>query len=288
MSRLLPLAGPARPDPSLPLVVSYGAGVDSTAVLVGLAARGIRPDYVLFADTGSEHPETYDFLPVIDAWLASVGFPRLTIVRNRSPRTGYVSLEVNCCSNETLPSQAFRGGQPGGGACSARWKHEPMDRWLFRAGVKQRVRAIGYDNGKQDRKRAGRGSGEAKKHKRDLFWYPLQDWGWDRARCEQEIAAAGLPVPRKSSCFFCPAMKAPEIRDLAAKHPALLRRAIQMENGARAGKHGLRSVKGLGRSFSWGAMAEAEGLLVGVAVEAVAPTAQGAGAAFLLERTTLS
>lgn len=37
-----------------PLVVSYGAGVDSTALLVEFVRRQIRPDYILFADTGGE------------------------------------------------------------------------------------------------------------------------------------------------------------------------------------------------------------------------------------------
>lgn len=50
-----------------PLVVAYGMGVDSTAVLVGLQQRGIRPDLILFADTGDEKPATYAYLPVINA-----------------------------------------------------------------------------------------------------------------------------------------------------------------------------------------------------------------------------
>lgn len=33
-----------------PLVVCYGAGRDSTALLVGLWRRGIRPDLILFAE----------------------------------------------------------------------------------------------------------------------------------------------------------------------------------------------------------------------------------------------
>lgn len=33
-----------------PLVVAYGMGVDSTALLVGLHQRGLRPDLILFAD----------------------------------------------------------------------------------------------------------------------------------------------------------------------------------------------------------------------------------------------
>jgi hypothetical protein len=40
-----------RPWPDWPLVVAYGLGVDSTAMLVELAQRKIRPDLILFADT---------------------------------------------------------------------------------------------------------------------------------------------------------------------------------------------------------------------------------------------
>ena len=35
-----------------PIVVAYGAGVDSTAMLVGLHRLGVRPAMLLFADTG--------------------------------------------------------------------------------------------------------------------------------------------------------------------------------------------------------------------------------------------
>ncbi|MBI2481070.1 MAG: hypothetical protein HYV60_21275 [Planctomycetia bacterium] len=34
-----------------PIVVTYGMGVDSTAMRIGLHQRGIRPDLILFADT---------------------------------------------------------------------------------------------------------------------------------------------------------------------------------------------------------------------------------------------
>lgn len=257
-------------EAELPLVVSYGGGVDSTAMIVGLWREGIRPDVILMADTGSEMPETYDFLPIFDRWLESVGFPSLTIVRNRSPRAGNSSLEDNCLKNETLPSQAFRGGKPGGGACSAKWKHEPMDRWLLANAYEARQRAVGFDAGVRDSKRAAKGSTEAKKHKRDRFTYYLQTWRWDRERCKTEIAAAGLPVPPKSSCFFCPAMQRDEVRELARKHPNLLRRAIVLESTAVNGKHTVRrlaegkkvTVKGLGRrAGSWESWARAEKLL---------------------------
>lgn len=66
---------PARFPQGAPLIVSYGGGVDSTGVLVEFVRRGIRPDLILFADTGGEHPETYLYLDVMDAFLVRHGFP---------------------------------------------------------------------------------------------------------------------------------------------------------------------------------------------------------------------
>jgi hypothetical protein len=81
-----------------------------------------------------------------------------------------------------------------------------------------------------------------------VYWYPLMEWGYDRERCKKIIAHAGLPIPVKSACFFCPASKKAEIASLQENHPELLERALQIERNAQAK---LTSVKGLGRSFSW-------------------------------------
>ena len=70
----------------------------------------------------------------------------------------------------------------------------------------------------------------------------------DRAACERTIRGAGLPVPPKSSCFFCPASKKAEILWLRERHPRLLDRALTIEANARPN---LTSVRGLGRSFAW-------------------------------------
>src|SRR4051794_36146787 len=64
------------------LVVAYGAGVDSTAMLVGLRQRDVRPDAILMADTGGEKDQTYAFLPVMDGWLRDHDFPTVTVVKN--------------------------------------------------------------------------------------------------------------------------------------------------------------------------------------------------------------
>src|SRR5262245_61399989 len=90
-----------RPWPDCPLIVAYGVGVDSTAMLIEFAFRGIRPDHILFADTGGEKPETYEYLPAMQDYLAKVGFPAVTIVRYVPTRAVYQTLEEQCLHTGT-------------------------------------------------------------------------------------------------------------------------------------------------------------------------------------------
>src|SRR5262249_27572484 len=152
----MPAASP-RPSPSCPLVVGYGVGVDSTAMLVEFARCKIRPDLILFADTGGEKPETYAYLDVIGPFLARVGLPDVVTVRYRPRRSPYATLEGQCLHTGTLPSLAY-----GGRSCSLKWKKRPQDAYVrawpparvcWAAGGKV-VRAIGFDASLGDRRRA--------------------------------------------------------------------------------------------------------------------------------------
>ncbi len=67
--------------------------------------------------------------------------------------------------------------------------------------------------------------------------YPLRDWGLSREDCGRIIVAAGLPLPPKSACFFCPSMKQAEIEQLEAEEPELYELACEMERGYRIGRH---------------------------------------------------
>jgi hypothetical protein len=98
-----------RPWPDCPLVVAYGLGVNSTAMLIEFTRRGIRPDLILFADTGGEKPETYAYLPVVQRYLAGVRFPPVTTVRYEPTRAVYRTLEEQCLHTGTLPSLAYGG-----------------------------------------------------------------------------------------------------------------------------------------------------------------------------------
>lgn len=193
-----------------PLVISYGMGWDSTAMLVLLKNSGIVPSLILFADTGSERPTTYAYLEVINEWLRRVGFPEVTVVRYKGKGTTYETLYDNCVQMKMLPSLAYGGHKHG---CSLKFKVGPMDKYVSkwpparlvwsRGG--RVVRVIGYDDSSADNKRRIRfedRGGEADDGK-FVYWYALQDAGWDRAECGRRIVAEGLPLPPKSACFFC-------------------------------------------------------------------------------------
>jgi hypothetical protein len=238
-----------------PLVVSYGMGVDSTAVLVGLQARGERPDLILFADTGSEKPQTYAYLDIINTWLISVGFPTVTVVKNPRPKAGDKSLGEACKRLSVLPSLAYKLGGKAAHQCSLVWKRDPQLKFIktwaparaaWEAGELVTF-CIGYDAGPRDSCRSYSAEGKASPGTRNRF--PLIEWNWNREECERQIRAAGLPVPVKSACFFCPASKKHEIVALRDNNPELFADALEMERLAIA--RGLRNMKGLGTSFSW-------------------------------------
>lgn len=218
-----------------PIVVSYGAGVNSTAMLCGLVWRGPRPDVILFADTGGEMPETYEYIPYFSEWLRLHGFPSITVIRRESP---HGTLEQECHNNQTLPSKAF-----GFSGCSVKWKRQPMDAWIKQnldtsAGV---VRFIGIHYGEQHR-------GQIPDDAVFRYRFPLIEWQWDQQKCIEAIQQQGLKIPPKSACYFCPAAKKQEVLALSRNHPDLFARAVAIEEVA---KPNLGAVRGLGRHWSW-------------------------------------
>jgi hypothetical protein len=177
-----------------PIIVCFGGGVDSTAMLIAMKRQGIRPDAITFADTGGEKPETYEHVRNFDAILKMWGFPTVTWCRYiPKPDTvekyetlgGSADLYGASVACESLPSIAF-----GGKSCSIKWKQKKQDYvikgcssgenkcpphplWIDaqERGVKP-VKLIGYDAGKADLRRSKNLKGEDKDFR---YCYPLQD-----------------------------------------------------------------------------------------------------------------
>lgn len=216
-------------------------------MIIEWVAQGRRLDVVLTADTGAEKPQTYSYLPIFQKWMDDHGIEH-HIVRYVPKRfknwPPYYSILENCLSNATLPSISFGRNH----SCSSKWKIQPQDHWVktwspARA-IWQRggrvIKLIGYDASAADDRRYAHSIGmidERYEHR-----YPLREWGWDRSQCATRIKAEGLPVPLKSSCFFCAAMKTEEVASLPVW---CLRLIVLLE--ARAAPR-LRTVEGLWRT----------------------------------------
>ena len=80
-----------------PVVVSYGAGTNSTAMVCEMVRRGEPIAAVVFADTGGERPATYEHLREFSDWLVARGYPAITTVQ-QTTKVGDVTvttLEAN-------------------------------------------------------------------------------------------------------------------------------------------------------------------------------------------------
>lgn len=252
-----------------PLVVNYGMGTDSTAMLVLLVEqykhgdKNARPDKIVFSDTGSESPHTYAYVEKIQAYLKANDFPPVTIIGKKF-RKGLkdTSLHESCERLGTMPSLAY-----GGKSCSLKWKAAEMDmdhgQWDQALEAKAvglpLTKLIGYDASTADMRRSKNPG-----NKKEQFAYPLRDAGLKRDDLKAIIEAAGLPQPGKSACFLCPASKKPEVVELAKKDPGLAAAALRIEAKAlrRSIEEGkLSTTVGLGRRWSWHGVLEEAGLL---------------------------
>lgn len=254
------------------IVLSYGGGTDSTALLVEAHRRSIRPDLIVWADTGSERPETYAYLPIIGKWLADRGWPAIETVRWIRQDGRFVPLHEACLAHNDLPSAAY-----GHAGCSSKWKRQPLDKYIDKhpavvaalAAGQVVERWIGY-NADEDARVANLptlntmlavepdqqvylfGGSAAVQPPLALRATPYQwkaklyEWGVDREEARQIIQCAGLPLPGKSACFVCPHSSVGEVKDLRRKHPTLFATALQIEAGAE-----LTAVAGLGRTWKW-------------------------------------
>src|SRR5215469_1282443 len=99
---------------SKPIVASYGGGVNSTAMLIGMGERKEPVDLILFADTGGEKPETYAYVSRFSEWLKEHGMLPITTVRKTTKREGRfhgpgetLTLEQHSLETKTLPSVAY-------------------------------------------------------------------------------------------------------------------------------------------------------------------------------------
>ena len=213
-------------------VISYGGGVQSTAMLV-LAAQGklgLDVDAALFANVGddSEHPATLTYVrEVAIPWAAERGLPvheLHRVMRDGTSRTLWQDL-MRDSRTINIPVR-MDNGAPGNRNCTHTYKVKVVGKWLKAHGASADNPAtvcIGISTDEFMRASNKR----AEPYERPV--YPLLDLGMDRAACQKVIADAGLPVPPKSSCFFCPFHRPQMWAEMRRDEPELFFKAADLE-----------------------------------------------------------
>lgn len=211
--------------------VSYGAGVQSTALLV-LAAEG-RIDFPTFllSNVGddSEHPDTLRYMrEVAVPYAADHGIEMVELHRVRRDGTPETLRQRIATGRMAIPVRRSKDGPPMSRSCTADFKVKVVAKELKRRGAtKENPATVALGISVDEIQRAKPGIDPA--NPEQFRVYPLLDLGLHRRDCMEIISAAGLPVPPKSSCYFCPFHDIEAWRKLKRDTPDLFARSCAME-----------------------------------------------------------
>lgn len=214
-------------------VISYGGGVQSTAMVV-LAAHGKLPyqvDAALFSNVGddSEHPATLEYVRnEAMPRAAALGFPIHELIKTKKDGTTETLMQrLTKVGGNSIPIPAYMtGGAPTNRACTADWKISVVGKWLKANGASSKDPAtvcIGISTDEIQRVNPT----TAPAYERIV--YPLIDLEMDRSACQQVIADHGWPVPPKSSCYFCPFHRPQVWSEMRRDEPDLFIKSVELE-----------------------------------------------------------
>ena len=189
--------------------ISIGGGVNSTAILALIKEGRLKFEnpIAVFADTGAEKLETYNYLEYIQEYSPL----KINIIKGKEG-----SLWEYCKQKEILPMMHLRW-------CSDRWKQKPLTEFRNKhlEDGEDFITVIGIDYRERDRIKRWKGDIHAK--------FPLIDLQMDRKDCIATIKQVGWKVPVKSGCFICPYSKTTEFAQLKINHPELFNELCELE-----------------------------------------------------------
>jgi len=195
------------------------------------AQRLIDFPIFLFANVGddSEHPATLAYVRgVAMAYAQENGIDLHEIQRQR--RDGCVETlweHLHRPEVRSIPIPIrMSNGAPGRRSCTSDFKIKVVGRWLKKHGaVAYRPAVVGIGISVDEIHRANKRRSEP----HEQVEYPLLDLALHRDDCLRIIAAAGLPVPPKSACFFCPLKTVGGWRQQQRDEPELFAKSLQLE-----------------------------------------------------------
>lgn len=211
---------------------SFGGGVQSMAALV-LAVRGeIDFKTFLFCNVGddSEDPATLDYFYEHAGPYAERHGIRMEELR-RTRRDGTVETLYGRLTKEgsrsiPIPMRTNDLGAPGTRACTADFKIRVIAKWQREHGATAASPGVcGLGISLDEFQRARTDSG----FPYQTLEYPLIALRLSRQDCRNIISGAGLPIPPKSSCWFCPFHSLATWQKQREERPDLFAKSVALE-----------------------------------------------------------
>ena len=203
-------------------ILSMGAGVQTTAMLLMYYERY---DAVIFADTGNEQDETYEYIGrYLIPFCEQHGLPWITVYHLH----GRTVLEN--AARSTAPELYFKQRQ-----CTDKNKIQPVLRYIRTMKPKPTadnpiIEDIGFSS--DEYKRLGQNPrDDDPKYIRKEF--PLYDNKISRQDCKDIIRKHKWPIPPSSHCKMCPLVGVKRIRSLFNLHPKEFDALIDIEKSDR-------------------------------------------------------
>jgi len=211
-------------------VLSYGGGTQSTAMLCLIKENKLsRPDIVIHADTGSELPETVEFLEVARKMCSDMNLPFVIVSSHRG------TLHDDYMSKKTLPIIGVR-------SCTMNFKIQPQRRFVREIVGNRRGRVLATswlgittdEEGRSLVKNKDSPNHGKRQTEGDVKWMNLSYPLLDEIPLTRDEAIAinekhNLQVG-KSGCFCCPYAGSRHWLNLRENEPKLFAICIEMES----------------------------------------------------------
>lgn len=217
-----------------PAVISLGAGTQSSALLLLAIDDALpdvtRPELAVFADTGSEPTEVYEWLGFLRELADGSGIDVVDARHNRD-------VDLADEAARWIPSAVRNADGSAGRAaryCTSDWKVRPVKR-VARAHMEAKGATaldmlIGYSLDEVERMKPS-GVGYI------THRYPLIDLRWRRQDTINYVRERTGRTPPRSACTFCPYRSPREWARLRATDPAGWAEAVEVDRRLRDPEH---------------------------------------------------
>jgi hypothetical protein len=201
-------------------VISYGGGVQSTALVVLAVRERWLIDEIVHVDLmDAESPATREYVALFRDWLRREYGRDITVIERNMYR--------DMLDNPAFTPVPWRGRRERfmlQRQCTRQYKVAPLTRYLYDRYLGERIGLmLGISVDEYHRMRDSSAA-------RIEHVYPLVDRRLTRWQCREIVERAGLVVPWKSSCWFCPYRSVRSQWSLVQRYPDLAGMASLLED----------------------------------------------------------